>query len=60
MQDYAHTAGATVIHQFCHVGSFSFVGGGSVVYLSFLSLQILIFSFISSFACGEDKIVGAT
>ncbi|KAL6974526.1 acyl-[acyl-carrier-protein]--UDP-N-acetylglucosamine O-acyltransferase [Sarracenia purpurea var. burkii] len=29
--DYAHTAGAIVIHQFCHVGSFSFIAGGSVV-----------------------------
>ncbi|CAI0628360.1 unnamed protein product [Linum tenue] len=29
--DYAHTAGAIVVHQFCHIGSFSFVGGGSVV-----------------------------
>ncbi|GMQ06174.1 hypothetical protein CsSME_00050861 [Camellia sinensis var. sinensis] len=31
MQDYAHTAGAIVVHQFCSVGSFSFIGGGSVV-----------------------------
>lgn len=31
LQDYVHTAGATVVHQFCHLGSFSFVGGGSVV-----------------------------
>lgn len=31
LQDYTHTAGATVIHQFCHIGSFSFIGGGSVV-----------------------------
>ncbi|KAJ7973722.1 Acyl--UDP-N-acetylglucosamine O-acyltransferase [Quillaja saponaria] len=31
VEDYAHTAGATVVHQFCHVGSFSFIGGGSVV-----------------------------
>ncbi|XP_010531762.1 PREDICTED: probable acyl-[acyl-carrier-protein]--UDP-N-acetylglucosamine O-acyltransferase, mitochondrial isoform X4 [Tarenaya hassleriana] len=30
-QDYTHTAGATVVHQFCHIGSFSFIGGGSVV-----------------------------
>lgn len=35
MQDYVHTAGATVVHQFCHLGSFSFLGGGSVVGLSF-------------------------
>ncbi|KAK2398083.1 acyl-[acyl-carrier-protein]--UDP-N-acetylglucosamine O-acyltransferase [Trifolium repens] len=31
VEDYVHTAGATVIHQFCHLGSFSFLGGGSVV-----------------------------
>lgn len=31
VEDYAHTAGAIVVHQFCHVGSFSFIGGGSVV-----------------------------
>ncbi|PKI58676.1 hypothetical protein CRG98_020942 [Punica granatum] len=31
VEDYVHTAGATVIHQFCHVGSFSFTGGGSVI-----------------------------
>ncbi|KAL7136754.1 hypothetical protein ABFS83_10G051900 [Erythranthe nasuta] len=31
VEDYTHTAGATVIHQFCHIGSFSFIGGGSVV-----------------------------
>lgn len=31
MQDYVHTGGATVVHQFCHIGSFSFIGGGSVV-----------------------------
>ncbi|CAA2994807.1 probable acyl-[acyl-carrier-]--UDP-N-acetylglucosamine O-acyltransferase, mitochondrial isoform [Olea europaea subsp. europaea] len=29
--DYAHTAGAIVVHQFCRIGSFSFIGGGSVV-----------------------------
>ncbi|XLS90192.1 hypothetical protein HN51_066200 [Arachis hypogaea] len=28
---YVHTAGATVVHQFCHLGSFSFFGGGFVV-----------------------------
>ncbi|XLR10377.1 hypothetical protein S83_038315 [Arachis hypogaea] len=28
---YVHTAGETIIHQFCHLGSFSFLGGGSVV-----------------------------
>ncbi|GER51410.1 acyl-[acyl-carrier-protein]--UDP-N-acetylglucosamine O-acyltransferase [Striga asiatica] len=31
VEDYTHTAGATAIHQFCHIGSFSFIGGGSVV-----------------------------
>ncbi|CAN1329314.1 Probable acyl-[acyl-carrier-protein]--UDP-N-acetylglucosamine O-acyltransferase, mitochondrial [Linum perenne] len=31
VEDYAHTAGAVVVHQFCHIGSFSFLGGGSVV-----------------------------
>jgi UDP-N-acetylglucosamine acyltransferase len=30
-QDCTHTAGAVVVHQFCHVDSFSFLGGGSVV-----------------------------
>nr|DAD44457.1 TPA_asm: hypothetical protein HUJ06_002687 [Nelumbo nucifera] len=30
-KDYTHTAGAIVVHQFCHIGSFSFIGGGSVV-----------------------------
>ncbi|KAF2285152.1 hypothetical protein GH714_038857 [Hevea brasiliensis] len=31
VEDYTHTAGAIVVHQFCHIGSFSFIGGGSVV-----------------------------
>jgi UDP-N-acetylglucosamine acyltransferase len=31
MQDNTHTAGASVVHQFCHIGSFAFIGGGSVV-----------------------------
>ncbi|CAI9782677.1 unnamed protein product [Fraxinus pennsylvanica] len=31
VEDHAHTAGAIVVHQFCRVGSFSFIGGGSVV-----------------------------
>ncbi|XP_052200274.1 probable acyl-[acyl-carrier-protein]--UDP-N-acetylglucosamine O-acyltransferase, mitochondrial isoform X3 [Diospyros lotus] len=30
-RDYAHTAGAIVVHQFCRISSFSFIGGGSVV-----------------------------
>ncbi|KAI3888822.1 hypothetical protein MKW92_003165 [Papaver armeniacum] len=29
--DYAHSAGAVVVHQFCHLGAHSFIGGGSVV-----------------------------
>ncbi|KAF3600391.1 hypothetical protein F2Q69_00033215, partial [Brassica cretica] len=29
--DYTHTAGATVIHQFCHIGPYAFIGGGSVI-----------------------------
>ncbi|KAM7277154.1 hypothetical protein ACFE04_019020 [Oxalis oulophora] len=31
VEDYTHTAGGIVVHQFCRIGSFSFVGGGSVV-----------------------------
>ncbi|KAI3790079.1 hypothetical protein L2E82_02892 [Cichorium intybus] len=31
VEDHAHTAGAIVVHQFCHIGSFCFIGGGSVV-----------------------------
>ncbi|XVF88730.1 hypothetical protein PTKIN_Ptkin19aG0074100 [Pterospermum kingtungense] len=31
VEDYVHTAGAIVVHQFCRIGSFSFIGGGSVV-----------------------------
>ncbi|XWS72159.1 hypothetical protein CRYUN_Cryun02cG0016400 [Craigia yunnanensis] len=31
VEEYVHTAGAIVVHQFCHIGSFSFIGGGSVV-----------------------------
>ncbi|KAG7541014.1 Hexapeptide repeat [Arabidopsis thaliana x Arabidopsis arenosa] len=31
VEDNTHTAGATVVHQFCHIGSFAFIGGGSVV-----------------------------
>lgn len=31
VEDYAHTAGAVVVHQFCHIGSYSFIGGGSVI-----------------------------
>ncbi|KAJ0724150.1 putative acyl-[acyl-carrier-protein]--UDP-N-acetylglucosamine O-acyltransferase [Helianthus annuus] len=31
VEDHAHTAGAIVVHQFCNIGSFCFIGGGSVV-----------------------------
>ncbi|XP_061996493.1 uncharacterized protein LOC133714369 isoform X8 [Rosa rugosa] len=31
MLDYAHVARAVVVHKFCHVGSFAFIGGGSVI-----------------------------
>uniref|UniRef100_M0ZHJ1 Acyl-[acyl-carrier-protein]--UDP-N-acetylglucosamine O-acyltransferase n=1 Tax=Solanum tuberosum TaxID=4113 RepID=M0ZHJ1_SOLTU len=31
VEDYAHTAGGIVVHQFCRIGSYSFIGGGSVV-----------------------------
>lgn len=31
VEDCTHTAGAVVVHQFCHIGSFSFLGGGSVI-----------------------------
>ncbi|WVZ69022.1 hypothetical protein U9M48_017881 [Paspalum notatum var. saurae] len=31
VEDSTHTAGAVVVHQFCHIGSYSFLGGGSVV-----------------------------
>lgn len=31
VEDNTHTAGASVVHQFCHIGSFAFIGGGSVV-----------------------------
>ncbi|XP_020528676.1 probable acyl-[acyl-carrier-protein]--UDP-N-acetylglucosamine O-acyltransferase, mitochondrial isoform X1 [Amborella trichopoda] len=31
VEDHIHTGGAVVVHQFCHLGSHSFVGGGSVV-----------------------------
>lgn len=31
VEDYVHTAGAIVVHQFCHIGAFCFIGGGSVV-----------------------------
>ncbi|XP_015693959.1 probable acyl-[acyl-carrier-protein]--UDP-N-acetylglucosamine O-acyltransferase, mitochondrial isoform X2 [Oryza brachyantha] len=31
VEDCTRTAGAVVVHQFCHIGSFSFLGGGAVV-----------------------------
>ncbi|XP_051131660.1 probable acyl-[acyl-carrier-protein]--UDP-N-acetylglucosamine O-acyltransferase, mitochondrial isoform X2 [Andrographis paniculata] len=31
VEDYVHTGGGSFVHQFCHLGSFSFIGGGSVV-----------------------------
>ncbi|XP_031736347.1 probable acyl-[acyl-carrier-protein]--UDP-N-acetylglucosamine O-acyltransferase, mitochondrial isoform X2 [Cucumis sativus] len=31
VEDYVHTGGTTAVHQFCHVGSFSFVAAGSMV-----------------------------
>ncbi|KAJ0861116.1 putative acyl-[acyl-carrier-protein]--UDP-N-acetylglucosamine O-acyltransferase [Helianthus annuus] len=31
VEDHTHTAGAIVVHQFCNIGSFCFIGGGSVV-----------------------------
>ncbi|KAL0925631.1 hypothetical protein M5K25_003996 [Dendrobium thyrsiflorum] len=31
IEDCCHTAGGTVVHQFCHIGSYSFIGGGSVI-----------------------------
>ncbi|XP_076929961.1 putative acyl-[acyl-carrier-protein]--UDP-N-acetylglucosamine O-acyltransferase, mitochondrial [Bidens hawaiensis] len=31
VEDHAHTAGAIVVHQFCNIGSYCFIGGGSVV-----------------------------
>ncbi|XP_020587251.1 probable acyl-[acyl-carrier-protein]--UDP-N-acetylglucosamine O-acyltransferase, mitochondrial isoform X2 [Phalaenopsis equestris] len=31
IEDCSHTAGAVVVHQFCHIGSYSFIGGGSVI-----------------------------
>ncbi|KAH8968129.1 hypothetical protein BDL97_03G113100 [Sphagnum fallax] len=30
-QDYVHTGGAVAVHQFCHVDSYSFLAGGSMV-----------------------------
>ncbi|WVZ15598.1 hypothetical protein V8G54_013164 [Vigna mungo] len=31
VEDYVHTGGGTAVHQFCHLGSYSFLGGGSVL-----------------------------
>ncbi|XP_078152476.1 bacterial transferase hexapeptide repeat-containing protein isoform X2 [Carex rostrata] len=29
--DYVHTAGSVAVHQFCQLGSYSFIGGGSTI-----------------------------
>eukprot|EP00271_Cylindrocystis_brebissonii_P001010 TRINITY_DN1125_c0_g1_i2.p1 TRINITY_DN1125_c0_g1~~TRINITY_DN1125_c0_g1_i2.p1 ORF type:complete len:566 (+),score=69.66 TRINITY_DN1125_c0_g1_i2:867-2564(+) len=31
MEDYVHTGGAVAVHQFCHLGAYSFLAGGSMV-----------------------------
>jgi len=31
VEDYVHTGGAVAIHQFCHIDSYSFLAGGSMV-----------------------------
>ncbi|XP_031487343.1 probable acyl-[acyl-carrier-protein]--UDP-N-acetylglucosamine O-acyltransferase, mitochondrial isoform X3 [Nymphaea colorata] len=31
VEDFVHTSGAVAVHQFCHIGSYAFVSGGSVV-----------------------------
>ncbi|KAJ7567658.1 hypothetical protein O6H91_01G001100 [Diphasiastrum complanatum] len=31
VQDFVHTGGAVAVHQFCHMDSFSFIAGGSMV-----------------------------
>ncbi|KAG6498470.1 probable acyl-[acyl-carrier-protein]--UDP-N-acetylglucosamine O-acyltransferase, mitochondrial isoform X1 [Zingiber officinale] len=31
VEDYVHTSGAIAVHQFCHIGSHSFIGGGAMV-----------------------------
>ncbi|XP_020099209.1 probable acyl-[acyl-carrier-protein]--UDP-N-acetylglucosamine O-acyltransferase, mitochondrial isoform X2 [Ananas comosus] len=31
VEDYAHTGGAVVVHQFCRIGSYSFLSGGSAI-----------------------------
>ncbi|KAF3328420.1 putative acyl-[acyl-carrier-protein]--UDP-N-acetylglucosamine O-acyltransferase [Carex littledalei] len=31
VEDYVHTAGSVAVHQFCQLGSYSFIGGGSTI-----------------------------
>jgi acyl-[acyl carrier protein]--UDP-N-acetylglucosamine O-acyltransferase len=31
VKDYVHTGGAVAVHQFCHIDSYSFLAGGSMV-----------------------------
>ncbi|KAG6552917.1 hypothetical protein Mapa_005573 [Marchantia paleacea] len=31
LEDLVHTGGAVAVHQFCHIGSYSFLAGGSMV-----------------------------
>ncbi|CAN6441439.1 unnamed protein product [Victoria cruziana] len=31
VEDFVHISGAVAVHQFCHIGSYAFVSGGSVV-----------------------------
>ena len=46
-QDWTHTAGAAVVHQFCHIGSYSFLGGGCVVcFLHKFDLHYLLQNFM--------------
>uniref|UniRef100_A0A0E0FSG0 UDP N-acetylglucosamine O-acyltransferase C-terminal domain-containing protein n=1 Tax=Oryza nivara TaxID=4536 RepID=A0A0E0FSG0_ORYNI len=40
VEDCTHTAGAVVVHQFCHIGSFSFLGGGSVFNLNQIAQDV--------------------
>jgi hypothetical protein len=43
-----HTAGGVAVHQFCQIGSYSFIGGGSMVYLLFFFLLFFIIVFLFS------------
>ncbi|KAJ4787472.1 Acyl-[acyl-carrier-protein]--UDP-N-acetylglucosamine O-acyltransferase [Rhynchospora pubera] len=31
VEDYVHTAGSVAVHQFCQIGSYTFIGGGSMI-----------------------------